>query len=366
MTRFKTTFAAATAAALMLTVTACGSATPAASPNAVSSDEAFGPQAAAVQELYQKAVDAGETSVTLYGPSAPKSLTDAFTARFPKIRVNSQNLQGADRLTKLSAEKSSGNHQGDVALDGDTPVAVLSDKGYCARYQPLVPLYPDADTLDSTVFQSDVAIFGIVYNSKLVAKEDVPKKWEDLLDPKWKGKITTVDPGAGGVSAFAFAQMLTPEVNNQRYGLPFLEKLKAQDIQFVSQDPQMVQRVASGQNPIAILVYSAYYQEVKQKGAPIEFAFPLERDNMTAHSLHCLLTDAPHPLAGQLYLNWILSREGQVEQTKNGSFSLLKGVPAPAGFESIENVKELEALPLKESITGYDAPIKQAIDLFNK
>jgi iron(III) transport system substrate-binding protein len=146
--------------------------------------------------------------------------------------------------------------------------------------------------------------------------------------------------------------------------MPWLTKLKAQDLQLVTRDAQMVQAVATGESPLAIVVFRPLFTEVKDKGAPIEYAFPMKEDNMWTLNSSCLLTKAPHPNAAKLYVDWIWSPEGQELIAAEGSYPIMPGSTPPGGMPPIEKVSLLKKLPLVEALTGYDDDLKKVLAFF--
>lgn len=320
---------------------------------------------AAFEELYNAAIEAGETQLVIYGISESETIMSAFETRFPGIDVISQDLVGAERDAKLAAERTSGNHVGDVATDGREMIGFMSNGGVCAP----VDLFVDVDEqwvdFDSRAFANGVSVFGTVYNTDMLEESEVPKSWEEFLDPKWKGKITTVDPTlAGRLTMATFGQMLVPETNAQELGVPFLEKLKEQDLNTVSADPLMVQAVATGETPLAMLVHLRLYIDAAASGAPIGISFPLESNNQWTLGSMCKLENAPNAHAAELFVNWNYSPEAQTIRAAAGGFPVIDGVESPLGLPPIDQIDLLDKLPTLESLTGYVEAEKKVAEIF--
>lgn len=322
---------------------------------------------AAFEELYRASLEADESQVVIYGTNEPDAVMAAFEARFPGIDVIHQDIVGAERDAKLAAEKSSGNRVGDIATDGREPIGFLASTGACASLDPIPAIPEEWIEFDSTAFGRGVSVFGIVYNTEMVDESEVPTSWEELLDPKWKGKITAVDPTlAGRLTVATFGQMLVPESNAQALGMPFLERLKAQELNTVAADPLMVQAVATGETPLAILVYLPIYLTAAASGAPIGFSFPLESNNQWTQSSMCMLEGAPNPHAAELYINWTFSQEGQSVRSDAGVFPVMPGIDSPLGLPPVDEIDLLEKLPTLEALTGYVEAEKQVVELFSR
>jgi iron(III) transport system substrate-binding protein len=348
----------------VLTITACGSA------GASGPEDSAGALGSVVQqkafdELYQKALGAGETQVTVYGPPASPEFYEAFTRRFPGIKVTPQQLQGPIRTAKLEAEKSSGNSVGDVATDGQRAIGALSNEGWCDSFDPIMDVDAKWLHMNNTVLDYSSLVFGVLYNTNMVEEKDVPRSWEDLLDPKWKGKMSIADPAGPSVSTAAFASMLVPESNNERYGMSYLQKLKAQEISYAAKSPMVPQSVASGDTALGVLVSGHQYKEAKDKGAPVGFSFPLEAGNVNQPNSVCLLKNAPNPNAAKLYLDWIYSPDGQTVIAETQMlYPIMPGTNQPEGLPPFSDVKGFELLPLEEGITGYDDARKTVVSTF--
>lgn len=315
-------------------------------------------------ELYQAALDAGKTQVVIYGPPRADNVTAAFEARFPGIEIAEEQLQGADRDVRLDAEASSGNYAGDVLSDGSTPVTRSAADGRCQPFTPILDVPDEWMDLDDQVLLTNLSIFGTVYNPDLIAEEDLPRSWQELLDPEYKGQFSIVSPAVGGVATYTFAIMLTDE-NNSTYGVPFLEGLKAQEPNFVGQDALAVQAVANGETPFAALVYKPFFTEAKAEGASIEFFFPIEEDNMWTASAVCQAVNSPNEDAARLYLNWLYSPEGQAEVAASGTYPIMPGAEPTDGLPPIAEVSLIPQLEGEEALTGYDTLIPQVIELFS-
>ena len=200
-------------------------------------------QQKAFDELYQKAK--GESQVVIYGPPQSTATTAAFESRFPGIKVVEQSIQGAERTARLKAEEASGNYAGDIVRDGQTPVVQLASGGQCAVVDPIMDVPEKWLEMDGKVLDGRISIFGMVYNTNMLKKSEVPQTWEELLEPSGRGRSPWSTPQPGGRSVHA-GPTDREKTMGPKYGMPWLTKLKAQDLQLVTRDAQMVQAVATG------------------------------------------------------------------------------------------------------------------------
>lgn len=148
----------------------------------------------------------------------------------------------------------------------------------------------------------NVDVFTAAHNTKLLKKEDLPKSYEDLLDPKWKGKL------AVEANDHAWYGALLAEMGEER-GSKLFEKLIVTNGLSVRKGHSLLAgMVAAGEVPLALTVYSWNAPQLKRKGAPIETHFiqPL----FAIMSAVAMSNKAPHPHAAALFYDFVLS-EGQ-------------------------------------------------------
>ena len=146
-------------------------------------------------------------------------------------------------------------------------------------------------------------VFVQAYNTKLVKKEDLPKKWEDLLHPRWKGKL-----GIEAEDQDWLAGMVS-ELGEAKGVKLFKDIVAAQGISVRKGHTLLTQLVVSGEIPFALTVYNYKAEQFKQKGAPIDWlsvSTPIARPNGIGITKH-----APNPHAAVLFFDYELSEEGQ-------------------------------------------------------
>jgi iron(III) transport system substrate-binding protein len=174
-------------------------------------------------------------------------------------------------------------------------------------------------------------IFGLpVYNTKLVKSEDVPKRWEDLLSPKWKGKIV--------VPKYVQVWVSLSEVWGEEKTIDFLKRLKAQDPLYALY-PEIQTRLASGEYLLAANQVSPFVEAGKQRGMPIDYVdkvspVPVLFDMMG------IPKKSRHPNATRLFVAFSLTPEGQeVWVSFTGRSSLF--VPGTPASKFVEGKKLL-------------------------
>ena len=140
------------------------------------------------------------------------------------------------------------------------------------------------------------------YNTKLVPPSEVPASYQDLLAPKWRGKLGIE---SSNIAWFAAVVKAMGEEN----GLAFFQKLAATGPQIRSGHTLLTELVVAGEIPIALTVYNQAVDKLKEKGAPIEWKAlqpAFGRADGIAVAKH-----AQHPHAALLFADFVLSTEGQ-------------------------------------------------------
>ena len=296
---------------------------------AASAPQAPGPKPSGWDQLVEAARKEGKVAV--YGPPGVEyraALVDGFQQAYPGITVDAIFINPTERLSRLAAERTAGRYLADLWVAGTNPaVTEVKQAGYSAPLKPALVLpevldesawlgnhlwwADSAEPYTNLIFQGSVQTF-VAINTRLVDPNQFSSYW-DLLDPRWKGKIVANDirrPGPGGVpTRFIYKQ---PDL-----GPEFLSRLFGEMDVTLSSDPrQIVDWLAEGRYPIALFMSSRGVLVAAEQGLPVGVV-PADRFKEHAplglgNGSVVLLDRAPHPSAAQLFVNWLLSREGQL------------------------------------------------------
>ena len=146
-------------------------------------------------------------------------------------------------------------------------------------------------------------VFVQAYNTKLVKKEELPKTWEDLLDPKWKGKLGIEQEDSDWLAG------VFGEIGEAKGRQLFKDIVAANGISARKGHTLLTQLVVSGEVPLALTVYNYKAEQLRSEGAPIDWftiGNAIARPNGVA-----VARNAPHPHAAALFYDFELSEEGQ-------------------------------------------------------
>jgi iron(III) transport system substrate-binding protein len=289
------------------------------------------------QAEWEKAQRAAESEgqLTHYGCCYDfDRVLEGFKKKFPKIKVVSVVGSGGQLAARILAERRGEKYIPDLVSAGAN---TLHDALYKAQVlDPIKPVLILPEVLDLTkwyqgehryidperryifAFVANSQSGQIIYNVKLIHPTEFKSYW-DLLNPRWKGKITSLDPTSFGMGATLQFFYYNPEL-----GPPFIKKLYGEMQLALSRDArQMTDWLSTGKFSLCIRCNagSEVGKAVQQK-LPIGY---LDTDDWkeggsssAAGGTLAVLSRAPHPNAAKVFINWFLSRDGQIALQKFG------------------------------------------------
>ena len=249
---------------------------------------------------------------------------------------------GAERIfQRIGQEYSSDNAADDVATTSDLGHTVAWRKSdWLAAYVPSEAT-GWADTAiapDGTYFVDKFTLVVAGYNTRLVRPDEAPKSWNDLLDPKWKGKMVKAHPGYSGAitnATYALSRLL---------GWEFFEKLAKQGVMQVQSATDPPMRVSQGERAVMADAAEVTALRLIAQGAPMVLVYPAEGVPVVGVG-SVLMKKAPHPSAARLFVHYLASSECQKINMENGSRSFDTSLTEPAGWMKLANIKLLNNDP---------------------
>ena len=245
------------------------------------------------------------TSVDL--PVSEK-LAKAFEIRYPGIATRVERT-GAERVfQRIGQEYGSRIYAVDVVNSSDAAHFIVWKRdGLLAPYMPedVAKHYPaehkDPDGMFAT-WRAWLSVIG--YNTDLVKREEAPKSFGDLLDPKWTGKIVKAHPGYSGTILTATFQM------SRDLGWEYFEKLSKQKVMQVQSSADPPKKLSLGER--AVMADGNEYNMfmLKESGRPVEIVYPTEGTPLIVGP-NGIFKNAPNPNAARLFQNWMFTLEAQ-------------------------------------------------------
>ncbi|GAA4336675.1 extracellular solute-binding protein [Pigmentiphaga soli] len=248
-----------------------------------------------------------EGSLTIYGSTTATDqqlLNEAFQKKYG-LKINYWRASSEAILQRTLKEAQAGHHEADLLdLNAMQMEAVRREKLLQPVESPLhAELMKGAVAPGKEWAGQTLDMLVQAYNTTKVRKEDLPKAWDDLLDPKWKGQL-----GIEATDENWFATLL--EALGRDKGMKLFGQIAdTNGISVRKGHTLLANLVASGEVPLALTIYDYSPAELKQKGAPIE-QFVIA-PAIGAFKPIALLKTAPHPHAALLYYDFLLGPQAQ-------------------------------------------------------
>ncbi len=166
-----------------------------------------------------------------------------------------------------------------------------------------------------------VNVYGITVNTNLITPQNEPKRWKDLADPRYSGQISAQDPRGSGGGMYILTRLM------EKYGDGFIQELTKQNIFFGQNNGQLLADVVRGEHGLLVTASTGQVSLAKQGGAaPIKVIKPEEGVVLIPIGM-AVVKNGPHPNAARLFIDWMMSDEGQKIVAENGDTPARAGVP---------------------------------------
>jgi iron(III) transport system substrate-binding protein len=336
---------------------------PAASPNA--------PGAGDWRAQWDRTVAAAkqEGKIAIAGPAIPaaREALLAFQKAYPQISVEYSGMQASDLANRLVPERQVGQYLWDVVVAGGIPASGLNAPGLLDPFLPNLILpevlddsvwlgglkdgFYDKERVHSMGYQA--SLWYQVYVNRDIVPESELSRVEDLLDPKWAGKIATTDLRTFGPGCAVGAHWLLAA------GEDSFRKLLANDLVQTQDRRQAAEWVVRGRYPIgmgfnqvdlAVFTKEGLGRNVKPLAPDTEMGARIS----VGSGMVAVINHAPNPNAAKVFVNWLLSKEGQSEWAKatNENSRRIDVTDGPPETRADPNRKYLADIAKEENL-GY-------------
>ncbi|MEA2904109.1 MAG: iron(III) transport system substrate-binding protein [Alphaproteobacteria bacterium] len=254
-----------------------------------------------------------------------RPLTRAFQSYVPGVDVKYVRADGLQLVVRLTNEARASRVQADVwcLVDG---VHALLQGGFAAEFE--VPsaqeLPPGLADPRKRWIATNVGVRSAAYNTRTVPADQAPKSYQDLLDPRWKGKMVWNPKSMTG--AWGFISTAIKGMGDEA-GMAYLRALaKQQVVPLPIAIRAVLDRVIAGEYAIGLEMNNAHAAISEALGAPVKWV-PL---NPVSETLQVagLAKDAPHPNAGKLFIDFMASRAGQQVFREHDYLPMHPDIPA--------------------------------------
>jgi iron(III) transport system substrate-binding protein len=280
------------------------------------------------KDFYPKAKQEGALVVyTVWDVDHIRALTNAFTQRFPGITASYWQATRSEATTRTLTEYQGGQASVDVILT-EAPL-VLHNAGATQPYQTVQ---------GSALFINDaiapvvsLQIQALAYNTKKLKREEAPKSWEDVTNPKYKGSVALDDPMRAGPLSSMLAAFKDEWKDDARFA-NFIKGLKSLNVPVHKSTSAMFRLLVAGE--YSIIMPALFHDVVHEKdvGSPIDFARgagPVVSPQQAA-----IYAKAPHPTTAKLFAEWLISPDGQAAIDAVGRASARKGFKSKVSMEN--------------------------------
>ena len=255
----------------------------------------------------------------------------AFNKRYPFIKVNIYRISGQKQVIMIQSEFNAGRHAFDITNASAAQAFGIKKTGALDPYQSPQRQYFSSAHKDKEGYFIPTYIVPVVlgYNTNMVKRNEAPKRYEDLLEPRWKSNMIL------DIEEFPWFAVMLKHYGREK-GLDYMKRLAKQEILMGRGRTTQAQLISAGERAIGIALNSSSVVDFKTRGAPLDWTILdpyYAKPNMLMLARH-----APHPHAAALLIDWTLSEEGQ---------SLLAGLGYVVARKGVK--QSLPALLEKES-----------------
>lgn len=237
-----------------------------------------------------------------YGGFADE-LFAGFRTQYPGVETEYLHEPPARFIERVLLEKEQGKNDGDIMLLSGQMMEVLKIRGYIDPYvSPESGTFPErTKDLDGYGTQLWTVPFSIAYNTEKVGPDELPRRYEDLLDPKWKGKLLYPDPRSSGSGQPWYTVM------KEYLGEEFFRCLAEQELCCQYTHPE--ENLPDGNYSILVTAIVGLIEKMKSERKPVDWIpMPIMQ---TGGPFAVLFRNAKHPQLGRCLIDFLLSEEGQ-------------------------------------------------------
>jgi ABC-type Fe3+ transport system substrate-binding protein len=309
----------------------------------------------------------GEITVSASSSELLRQVLMTFSQDYPGIKVSYQSGPLRDFWVKVEKEREVGQHLWDVRVGGvDASTYKAKDRGWLDPIQPLLLLPEVKDDRKwmggiSSMFgdkeRKHVLVFAAYQFGFSADRDVIPEKdlkgSQDLLDPRWKGKIVMQDPSRGGAGNEALAAFIL------KHGEQFARDLLTKQAVVISDNKrQMAEWVVRKRYPIAIGLGSEdTIAQFQKEGLGKNVKIVHGGDVLGGEAL-IVLNKAPHPNATKVFVNWLLSQKTQDQLGKVAQLNSRRLDVKPGNAELAVDAKRIASYYQMSGEASLDVKLK--------
>ena len=309
------------------------------------------------QALYDAAKKEKEFTVYTahYDTETIADICAAFDKKYPGVKCNFVRTTAQVAFQRLQQDLKANLAVASVFSSTDiSHYPDLKKTGLLLAYQPqnlgkMVDSLKQYNDKDNQYWVTAAALVVIAYNTSLVSEKDAPKSWTDLLDPKWKDKISIGHPAFSGYVGTWTVEM------RKLYGWQYFEKLEKNKPQIGRSINDTVTMLNSKERWVAAGPEATTLLS-RDKGNPLAVIYPKD-GTLLMVSATGIPKNTPAPNAAKLFVEFLLDKDAAEVQVKNHQLSVIKGIKPAPGAMPLEEIKVIR--PTEDEIAKGIPEVKE-------
>ena len=288
--------------------------------------------------LYEAAKKEGELTwyIAQYDGETADQVGRAFEKKYPGVKANVVRTTAQVAFQRVSAELKAGTIEGDVFSSTDPGHYVfLKQRKALEKYVPendakILPPFRNYDK-DGYFHVNYAGLVGIAINKNKVSEAEAPKSWKELLDPKWKGRLSSGHPGYSGTVGVWAVTM------RKLYGDDFLKRFEKQKPQIGRSINDVATHLASGERDAGVVQMAVVARSI-ERGNPVALIYP-EDGVVLVVGPSAIIKGTQHPNAAKLFMEFLQGVENAEVIRANYREPIRPEVSAVAGMKPMSEVK---------------------------
>jgi iron(III) transport system substrate-binding protein len=278
-----------------------------------------------------------------------KRLTDAFAKKYPGVEVTANRQSANSVLQKVLTERRAGKDIADLVILGAEYLDLLQNRGFFLKYSSPEWKAEQGDAWSMTY----MSVHSIAFNKNLVSADTAPRRYQDLLNERWRGKLAI----NLGNPTWIYSML---DFFGKEKGMEFLKNIAASKPRSYRGTTLLMQSLTAGDGEIGAALNHDGVIGFVNKGAPVGLARiedPLYAD---LHGIG-ILSNGPHPNVARLFVDFIVSKEGQSIVAELDKTTARSDIPQKYSFD--RKTLRVVGPEARAKVEEYD---KMMIDLFGK
>jgi iron(III) transport system substrate-binding protein len=260
-------------------------------------------------------------------------ITPQIKKDFPGVTFHWFQAGSEDIATKVNAEILAGGTKADLLISSDRFwYEEMANMGKLHSYKSQLGSTMDAQLRhpNGMYHTLSIPVMVMAYNNEAVTKEEAPKTFKEMADPKWNGKFTTGSPLASGTNFTTMAMLQT------HYGWDYFKKLKTNQTIAQGGNSAVLRRIQSKERPVGWVLLENLLR-FKDKDKRLEIIFP--EDGSVIHgNIMAITKKSASRTTTEKVVEWLFSKKGQEAMTRSFMYSPMKNIAPPIGAPELATI----------------------------